>query len=124
MLELGIERQRVEPRFRRIAERGDRLARIREQKPAALLVASKYLWNAVGPTREELGSEVRLECLHRRARLEPGDAVGERHAQHRRPRPLVHGLDRANRLRVQTDPLFDGERVYHDPTIATRQYRF
>src|SRR5437867_3437434 len=106
MLELGVERQRVEPRFRRIAKRGDRLARVREQKPGPLLVASEYLWNAVGPTCEERGSEARLERLHRRARLEPRDAVSEWHAQHRRPRPLVHGLDRANRLGVQTDPLF------------------
>ena len=80
MLEFGVEGKRVEPPFRRIADRGGWLARVREQKPAPLLVASEYMWDTVGPTREELGSEVRLECLHRRARLEPGDAVGERHA--------------------------------------------
>jgi hypothetical protein len=57
---------------------------------------------------------VRLERLHRRARLEPGDAVDQRDPQDRGPRLLMHGFDRADRLRVPTDPFFDGESVNHD----------
>ena len=60
----------------------------------------------VGPACEELGGEPRLERLHRSARLEPGDAVGEWHAQHRRPRSLVRRLDRADRIDVRADPVF------------------
>jgi hypothetical protein len=31
----------------------------------------------------------------------------------------LHGLDGANRLRVQMDPLFDSERVYHDRQLPS-----
>ena len=118
VLELGVERQGSKPSFWRIAERTDRPARVGEEKPSPLFVVSEYFRDAVRPASIELGRETGLERLHRCARLEPGDAAGERHAQYRGPRPLVHGLDRADGIRVHADPLFDGERIYHDPTMA------
>jgi hypothetical protein len=53
----------------------------------------------------------RLESLHRRARLEPGHAAGERHAQDGRPWPLVLGFDPADRLDVIADPRFGANEV-------------
>jgi hypothetical protein len=49
-----------------------------------------------------------------------GDAVGERHAQHRRPRALVHRLDGADWLRVQADPLLGADTIEHEATMASR----
>jgi hypothetical protein len=117
-LELAVERQCGEPRFRGIAERADRLARVREKKPGSLLVIREHFRHAVRPAGVELGRETRLERLNRRACFEPDDPSGERHAQHRGPRALVHGLDRADRLHARADPLFDGERMDHDSTMS------
>jgi hypothetical protein len=111
-LELGVKRQRDEPRLRRVAERADRSARIAEEKPRTLLVVAEHLGDAVGMACEQLGREPRLECLHRPARLEPSDAVGERHAQYRRPGPLVLRFDHADRLDVRADPVFGISEVH------------
>jgi hypothetical protein len=120
-LELRVERQRGQPRLRRFAGCADGLARVCEEKPGPLLVVSEYFRDAVRPAAMEFGREARLECLYRRARLEPGDAAGDWHAQYRPPRPLVYELDRAGRLRVRADPLLDGEKIDHDPTMALRR---
>ena len=56
-------------------------------------------------------NEARLERLDRSARLEPGDTVGEWHAQDRRPGSLVRRLDRADRIDLRADPVFGGGAV-------------
>lgn len=90
----------------------DRRARVGKEKPRPLLVAAEYLGDPVRPAREERRRQPRLEGLHRSARLEPRNAVGERHAQHRRPRPLALRLDRADRLDVRAEPAFGGGTVH------------
>ena len=105
-LHLGVERQHHEPGLGRVAEGADRGAGVPEEEPRALLVVAEDLGDAVGIARGELGSEPRLERLHRRACLEPHDAVGDRHAQHRRPGAIVRRLDRAHRLDMRADPVF------------------
>jgi hypothetical protein len=94
----------------------DRGARVTEEKPRALLVLAEHLGDAVGMACEQLGRQPRLERLHRPARLEPGDAVGERHAQDSRPGPLVLLFDHADRLDVRADPVFGISEV-HAPTM-------
>ena len=111
-LELRVEGQRDEPRLRRVAERADRGARVAEEEPRPLLVVAEHLCDAIAIAREELGREPRLECLHRRARLEPGHAAGERHAQDGRPGPLVPRFDPADRLDVPADPRFGANEVH------------
>jgi hypothetical protein len=111
-LELGEEGQRDEPRLRRVAERADRGARVAEEEPRPLLVVAEHLRDAIGMAREELGREPRLECLHPRARLEPGHAAGERHAQDGRPGPLVLRFDPADRLDVIADPRVGANEVH------------
>ncbi len=81
-LELGIERQHDEPRLGRVAEGTDRRAGVAQEKPRPLLVVAEHLGDPVRMAREQLGGEARLEGLHRRARLEPCDAVGNRHTQY------------------------------------------
>jgi hypothetical protein len=115
-LELGVKRQRDEPRLRRVAERADRGARVAEEKPRTLLVVAEHLGDAVGMACEQLGREPRLECLHRPARLEPSDAVGERHALYRRPGPLVLRFDHADWLNARADPVLGISEV-HAPTM-------
>ena len=105
-LELGAERHHGEPCFGRVAEHADRCARVGKEEPRPLLVVPEHLREPVGPACEELGGEARLERLDRSARLEPGDTVGEWHAQDRRPRSLVRRLDRADRIDVRADPVF------------------
>ena len=105
-LELGVQGQRVEPRLRRVAERADRRSRVAEKKPCSLRVVAEHLSDAVWPAGEKRGREPWLERLHRRARLEPRDTARDRHAQHRRPGPLVCDLDRTDRLDVRADPSF------------------
>ena len=129
-LEFGVARQYHEPRLRRVAGRADRGARVAEEKPRALLVVAEHLGDAVGMACEQLGREPRLECLHRPARLEPGDAVGERHAQDRGPRPLVLRFDHAGWLNVRADPVFGISEVhahtmprYSSHRQATRRHR-
>jgi hypothetical protein len=112
-LELGIPRQCLEPRRHRVAERADRRARVGQEKPRALLVMAEHLADPVGPPLEEPRGKPRLECLHRSARLEPGNAAVERHAQHRRPRFFVLGLDGAHRFDVLPDPDGGGGAVLH-----------
>jgi hypothetical protein len=94
-----------------IALCSDRRACVFKEQPGTLLVVAEYLWDTIGPAPEELGGEAGLERLHRRTRLEPRDAVGERHAHDRRPRPLVNRLDRAGRIRVPADPRFGGPAI-------------
>ena len=105
-LELGAQRHHGEPCFGRVAEHADRCARVGKKEPRPLLVVPEHLREPVGPACEELGGEARLERLDRSARLEPGDTVGEWHAQDRRPRSLVRRLDRADRIDVRADPVF------------------
>ena len=112
-LELGVQRQGAKPEFGRIAELADRPARIGEEKPPPLLVVVEDLGGPVGPAGEQLAREPRLECLHRSAGLEPGDAIGERHAQHRFRRSRVRCLD-ADRFDVRANPLFG---PVHAPTM-------
>ena len=118
-LKLRVQRQRNQPRLWRVAERANRGARVGKEKPRALLVMSEHLSDAVGIAREKLGREPRLECLHRRARLEPSDAVGERHAEYGRPGPLVLGFDRAYRRDMGADPVF-GSGDFHGYHYAAR----
>jgi hypothetical protein len=110
-LELGVLRQCNEPRLRRVAEHADRRPRVGEEEPGALLVVAEDLGDSIGPPREELGREPRLERLHGFTGLEPRNAVRERHAQHRRPRALMCRLDRAGRFDVRADPVFGGGAV-------------
>ena len=79
-LELGVERQGTKPRPWRIAEYVHRRARVRDEQPASLVILAKHLADSVGPACKKLAREPGLECLHRRAGLEPDNAVGERHA--------------------------------------------
>lgn len=116
-LELRAQRQCNEPRIRRVAEHADRRAGIGDEKPRPLLVMVEHLGDAVGPAREQLGREPWLERLHRCARFEPGNAFGERHAQHRCPRSLVHRLDGADRPDARTDPVFSGDQVHAPKTV-------
>ena len=120
-LELGVQRQGSKPCLRRIAECAERRARVGEEKPPPLVVVAEDLGDPVGPACEQLGREPRLECLYRSACLEPGDAVGERHAQHRRPRSFVRRLDDADRLDVRANPVFGG--AVHAPTRPPRCVR-
>jgi hypothetical protein len=120
-LELGVQRQGSKPCVRRVAELADRRARVGEEKPPALVVVAEHLGDPVGPACEQLGRESRLECLHRSACLEPGDAIGERHAQHCRPRSFVPRLDDADRFDVQANPVFGG--AVHAPTMPPRCVR-
>src|SRR5436190_7942495 len=60
-LELGVQRQPGEPRLRRIAERPDRLPRVGEQEPGALIVVREHFGDTVGPASEEPGAQPRLE---------------------------------------------------------------
>jgi hypothetical protein len=115
-LQLGVQGQGNEPRLRWVAEPAERRARIGEEKPGTLLVLAEHLGDAVGPAREEPRREPRLECLRRTAGLEPGNAVGERHAQDRRPGSLVYKLDLADDVEVRADPVFGGGAV-HAPTM-------
>src|SRR5207249_4941988 len=85
-------------------------------KPRPLFVVSEHLGDAIGPAGEELGRQPRLEGLDRATRLEPGDTLGERHAQHGRPRPLVRRLDGADGLHVRADPAF-GDGAVQTPTM-------
>src|SRR6266516_5137826 len=102
-LELGVARQTIEPR-RRVAADAERLAGVAEQQPAALLVVCEQLRQSVGPAARERSRQAWLELLYRCACLEPGDATGDRHPQHRPPGPGEHELDRTRRLHVRTDP--------------------
>ncbi len=111
-LELGVEGQRDEPFLPRVAERADPGARVAEEEPRPLLVVAEHPCDAIGIAREELGREPLLESLHRRARLEPGHAAGERHAQDGRPGPLVLRFDTADRLDVIADPRFGADEVH------------
>src|SRR5439155_26411949 len=72
--------------------------------PAVLLVVCEHLRQSVGPAARERSRQARLELLYRCACLEPGDAAGDRHSQHRPPGPREHELDCARRLHVRTDP--------------------
>ena len=80
-LELGVARQHARATPRAGCRAPDRRAGVGEQEPRPLLVVREHVGDAVGPARRELRREPRLERLHRRARLEPGRAAGERHAQ-------------------------------------------
>src|SRR5919197_2971121 len=91
-LELGVPGEREEPGFRWVAELSDRDARVGEEEPGPLLVVGDHLGDPVGPSGEQSGRQPRLEGLHRCARLEPDDAVGEGDAEDGRPRPLVRRL--------------------------------
>src|SRR5882672_4653095 len=115
-LQLGVQGQGREPRFGRVAERADRRARVGEEKPGLILVVGDHLSDPVRPAREEPGSEPRLECLYRRARLEPANALGEWHPQYRRPRSFVGSLYVAGRFNVCADPVLDGAAI-HAPTM-------
>src|SRR5205814_10227115 len=61
---------------------------------------------ATRPALREHGCQPWLELLYRATGLEPDDAIGEHHAQHRRPRPLVLDRDLARRAGVWFDPGF------------------
>src|SRR5207244_9150770 len=111
--------QDAQPRFRRVAEVVDRRAGVGEEQPRSLLVVVEHLGNAVGPSGEELRGQPRLEGLHLGAGLEPGDAVGKGHSQHRRPRSLLGRLARRDRLDARTDPAFGGPSV-HGRTMRPR----
>jgi hypothetical protein len=104
---LGVQGQSNEPRLRRVPGFADRRARVGEEKPRPLVVMAEYRGDTVGPTRGEPCRQAWLERLHRRTRLEPGSAIGERHAEHGRPRSLVGRLDGAGRFDVGADPVFD-----------------
>jgi hypothetical protein len=106
-LQLGVQRQSNEPRLRRVAGFADRRARVGEEKPRPLVVMAEYRGDTVGPTRGQPSRQAWLERLHRRTRLEPGSAIGERHAEHGRPRSLVGRFDGAGRFDVGADPVFD-----------------
>jgi hypothetical protein len=83
-LQLGVARQHSQPRLRWVADLADRGASVGQQQPRPLLVVGEDLGDPVGPPGEQCGRQPRLERLHRTARLEPGNALGERYAQHRR----------------------------------------
>src|SRR5207244_8310014 len=88
------------------------------EEPRPLIVVTEHVCDPSRPARGELGRQPRFERLHGRARLEPGDAVGERHAQHRRPRALVRRLDVAGRFDVLANPVFGGCAVGYGPLTA------
>ena len=111
-LEFGVPWQDREPRLRRVAEHADRRPCIVEEQPRPLLVVGEHLRNPVRPARGEPCREPRLERLHRAARLEPGNALSERYAQHRRPRSLVRRLDLAGRLDVLANPVLDRRTIH------------
>jgi len=71
---------------------------IAEEEPRARLVMGDHLGDPVGPTSEEPGREPGFERLYRSARLEPGHAIVDRHAEDRGPRAFVHRFDRAGGL--------------------------
>ena len=97
-------RQDAEPRLRRVAQLGDRRARMGHQEPGPLLVEGEHLRDPVGPAGEELSREPGLERLDGRARLEPGRAVDTGNTRHGCPRPLVHCLDVPDGCHMRTDP--------------------
>ena len=103
-LQLGIQRQRRQPRLGRVPERADGSAGIGEEQPRPVLVVAEHVGDAPRPARAETRRQPRLERLNRPARLEPRDAVRVRHAQHRRPGSLVRDLDLACRFDVRADP--------------------
>src|SRR5439155_20347653 len=82
-LELRVLRKRSEPRLGRVAEGPDRRTRVGEQEPRSLLVVAEHVGGPVGPPREGLRTQPRLESLHGRADLEPRNAAGERHTHDR-----------------------------------------
>jgi hypothetical protein len=67
----------------------------------------EHLGDSIRPAFEQARSQPRLEGLHRAARLEPDLPTGHRHAQHRRPRPLMRDLDWAGRSDARTNPPLD-----------------
>ena len=77
---------------------------------------ARDLRDAIRPASKKLRRQARLECLYRRARLEPRGTAHKRHPQHRRPRTLRRRHDRANRFHASSNPLLSGGQI-HPPTM-------
>src|SRR3954451_13318837 len=104
-LELRVPGQEQVPRLRPVAVDAEGRPRVLEQDPAPRLVRD-HRRDDVRPTRAEIRGELWLEALHLAARLEPDDAVPNRHAPGRRPRPVLLDLELASDVDVLAcDPL-------------------
>jgi hypothetical protein len=96
---------------------GVRQPRVGERSHPRSSSWAEDLGDPVGPACEQLGREPRLECLHRSACLQPGDAVAERHAQHRRSGSSCVAQC-TDRFDVRASPVFGG--AVHAPTMPPR----
>jgi len=126
-LELGVEREQLEPRLRRIAhglipEGADRHAGVGEQQPGSFLVVGEHLRDPVRPAREELSSQPCLERMRPRALLEPDDTIIDRYPEHRPPGMFVGDLDRPARGDVRADPLLGGGEIHTGTMRIQHQY--
>jgi hypothetical protein len=93
-LQLGVPRQHAEPRLRRVAVDGEGHAGVAREQPPSLLVVGDHVHGEVRAPGEDARRQAGFERLHRAARLEEEDVVRRLDAPRRRPRPLLHELDR------------------------------
>jgi hypothetical protein len=76
-LQLRVGGEERQPGFRPNAEPKP-LPAIGEQQPAALPVMGEHLWKQARPATRQRRGETRLERLHRRTDLQPGQPAAER----------------------------------------------